>query len=211
MKPFLKWAGSKKWLVRQGIPLPHHGFRRYIEPFLGSGAVFFNLLPQTSVLSDSNRYLINCYREIQTDWKAVFFHYKRLFANHNKENYYAVRRDFQDTGSLSAGQFIYLNRACFNGVFRVNLAGQFNVPIGSKITDPFEERDFEGWATALVNAELKNCDFEKVIDDASEGDLLFIDPPYTVAHNQNGFIEYNEKIFSWDDQVRLASSVMKAN
>lgn len=210
MRPFLKWAGSKKWLVRGGLDVPSNGFNRYIEPFLGSGAVFFKLLPEKSILSDTNRYLINCFKELKKDWERVFVSYKDLFSQHSPDNYYKVRKDLGDFGALAAGQFIYLNRTCFNGIFRVNLAGQFNVPLGSKVSDPFDQSDFEAWADALSQARILESDFEEVINQASADDFIFVDPPYTVAHNQNGFIEYNEKIFSWDDQIRLANSLMKA-
>jgi DNA adenine methylase len=210
MRPFLKWAGSKKWLAKQGIDVPSKGYHRYVEPFLGSGAVFFSLLPSRSLLSDANKHLINCYEQIQSDWETVFAVYEELFAEHSKERYYDVREKLSPNGALGAGQFLYLNRTCFNGIFRVNLNGKFNVPLGSKISNPFVRSDFQAWSNALSNAELASCDFESVISGADDGDLIFVDPPYTVAHNENGFIEYNEKIFSWDDQVRLANALMKA-
>lgn len=210
MRPFLKWAGSKKWLVRGGLDIPSGGFDRYIEPFLGSGAVFFDLLPGSSILSDTNRHLVNSYQEMKGNWEEVFGCYKDLFSKHSPDNYYKVRKELGDTGPLAAGQFIYLNRTCFNGIFRVNLAGQFNVPLGSKISDPFDRSDFEAWGAALAQSQIYESDFEQIIDKAGERDFIFVDPPYTVAHNKNGFIEYNEKIFSWDDQIRLANSLMKA-
>lgn len=209
MRPFLKWAGSKKWLVRRGLHIPDR-FERYIEPFVGSGAVFFDISPKVAILSDSNSFLMNCYREIKLDWRAVFQHYEALFSRHSADTYYEVRAKLSSKGAEAAGQFLYLNRACFNGIFRVNLEGKFNVPIGSKVSNPFSQRDFIAWSKALEGAELRTGDFEEVIADAGEGDFIFADPPYTVAHNRNGFIEYNEKIFSWDDQVRLASALLKA-
>lgn len=209
MRPFLKWAGSKKWLVRRGVERP--AFERYIEPFLGSGAVFFHLLPRVALLADSNDYLINCFRQIKDCPEDVFHEYEELFRQHTVDEYYRVR-DKLETGSvLGAAQFLYLNRTCFNGIFRVNLSGKFNVPLGSKINDPFSLADFLQWASALKGASLYVSDFEKIIDEAGPGDFVFADPPYTVAHNKNGFIEYNEKIFSWDDQVRLAECLKRAS
>lgn len=210
MRPFLKWAGSKKWLVRRGLEFPIGEFDRYFEPFVGSGAVFFHLLPQKAVLSDMNSHLMNCYQHLRDDWLSVFETYKELFSNHSKENFYLTRENLVSKGAMGAGQFLYLNRSCFNGIFRVNLAGKFNVPLGSKISDPFEKSDFERWANALEECELYNCDFESIIDRMSDRDFAFVDPPYTVAHNKNGFIEYNEHIFSWDDQLRLASALIRA-
>ena len=210
MRPFLKWAGSKKWLVRRGLQVPTGKFDRYFEPFVGSGAVFFDLLPRNAVLSDMNSHLMNCYEQLRGDWRSVFEVYKKLFSAHSKLNYYKIRENLVDEGTVGAGQFLYLNRTCFNGIFRVNLAGKFNVPLGSKISDPFDETDFEGWARALATSELHNCDFKTVIDRMGHRDFAFVDPPYTVAHNKNGFIEYNEHIFSWDDQLRLASALIRA-
>lgn len=210
MRPFLKWAGSKKWLVRRGLQIPSKKFDRYFEPFVGSGAVFFDLLPKNAVLADTNSHLINCYRYIRDDWPAVFEFYKELFSAHSRDNFYEVRSSLVDEGSTGAAQFLYLNRTCFNGIFRVNLAGKFNVPLGSKIADPFDESDFEGWALALKSCELAHCDFEPIIERMGERDFAFVDPPYTVAHNKNGFIEYNENIFSWDDQLRLSRVLMRA-
>lgn len=209
MRPFLKWAGSKKWLVRRGMKIPH--FERYFEPFLGSGAVFFDLLPNNATLADSNDYLVNCYRQIRDQPEDVFAEYDKLFRQHTDMAYYKVRHDLETGSVLGAAQFLYLNRTCFNGVFRVNLAGKFNVPLGSKISDPFSLTDFFKWASALRCASLVVSDFEEVIDKAGRGDFVFADPPYTVAHNKNGFVEYNEKIFSWDDQVRLAECLKRAS
>lgn len=210
MRPFLKWAGSKKWLVRKGVPFPRHGYFRYIEPFLGSGAVFFDQLPRHALLSDTNSYLVNCFTQLRDDWQSVYQRYSELFGRHSKETYYEVRREFSDQGSLGAAQFLYLNRTCFNGIFRVNLSGRFNVPIGSKISNPFSKDDFKAWSMVLTGTEVLHQDFESTINRAGIGDLLFVDPPYTVAHNKNGFIEYNENIFSWQDQVRLAEALKNA-
>lgn len=115
------------------------------------------------------------------------------------------------TPESRAAQFIYLNRTCWNGLYRVNLEGKFNVPIGTKQNVILETDDFEATSRLLVGAELVCGDFEKVISRAGENDFVFVDPPYTVKHNYNGFIKYNESIFSWDDQVRLRDSVKTAS
>lgn len=210
MRPFLKWAGSKKWLVRKGVPFPKRGYFRYVEPFLGSGAVFFDQKPRHALLSDTNSYLVNCFVQLRDNWRDVYRLYSDLFDSHSEETYYQVRRELIDQGTLGAAQFLYLNRTCFNGIFRVNLSGRFNVPIGSKISNPFVEGDFKAWSMALTGTEVLHQDFEDTINRAGVGDFLFVDPPYTVAHNRNGFIEYNEKIFSWQDQVRLADTIKNA-
>lgn len=210
MRPFLKWAGSKKWLVRKGVPVPKRGYFRYVEPFLGSGAVFFDQQPSHALLSDTNSYLVNCFVQLRDNWHSVYQRYFDLFSSHSEGSYYQVRRDLRDEGALGAAQFLYLNRTCFNGIFRVNLSGRFNVPIGSKISNPFVEDDFKDWSTALTGTEVLHQDFEETINRTGIGDFVFVDPPYTASHNKNGFIEYNEKIFSWQDQIRLADTIKNA-
>jgi DNA adenine methylase len=115
-------------------------------------------------------------------------------------------------GSISreAARFIYLNRTCWNGLYRVNRCGRFNTPRGTRDSVLFEDDDFELVATALRNVELMVADFEEVIDAAGVADFVFVDPPYTVKHNCNGFQRYNETIFRWSDQERLARCVERA-
>lgn len=109
-----------------------------------------------------------------------------------------------------AARFIYLNRTCWNGLYRVNLNGEFNVPIGTKTEVIYEEDNFQEISELLSHAIIYQADFEELIDKASRNDLIFVDPPYTVRHNHNGFIKYNEKLFSWDDQERLFYSLNRA-
>ena len=208
--PFLKWAGGKRWLVERHADLFPEFDGEYIEPFLGGGSVFFHLQPEHAYLSDTNSDLIQCYRQIRDDHKGVIACLKEHQLSHSESHYYKIRAaDFNDP-SEKAAKFLYLNRTCFNGLYRVNKLGAFNVPIGTKtkVFDPNE--DFEAVVEALGRAELSNCDFEISIDRAKEGDFLFVDPPYTVKHNTNGFLKYNEKIFSWDDQERLKAALVRA-
>ena len=109
-----------------------------------------------------------------------------------------------------AARFIYLNRTCWNGLYRVNSKGEFNVPIGTKTKVLLEADDFQGISILLSQMDINTCDFETTIDKATAGDFVFIDPPYSVKHNLNGFLKYNETIFSWKDQIRLRKSVAKA-
>lgn len=209
--PFLKWAGGKRWFADGHLEkfLPKK-FNRYIEPFLGSGAVFFNVLPQKAILNDLNSELILTYQSIKKDWARVSTHLKKHSLNHSEDYYYRVRdRKCRDQFS-SAARFIYLNRTCFNGLYRVNLRGQFNVPKGSKDSVILPTDNFELISKQLKNARLLNMDFERVVDLAQKDDFLFVDPPYTVKHNNNGFIKYNETIFSWNDQVRLSDALTRA-
>jgi DNA adenine methylase len=109
-----------------------------------------------------------------------------------------------------AARVIYLNRTCFNGIYRVNQDGKFNVPKGTRDSILFDTDDFAAAAKLLRRAEIRVADFEELVNEAKRTDLVFADPPYTVRHNLNGFIKYNEKLFSWDDQVRLAAALARA-
>ena len=210
MKPFLNWAGGKRWLVAnypQLIQVPH---TRLVEPFVGSGAVFFHLRPDRAVLSDANERLIEAYSAIRDEPEKVLDHLKTHRAKHDTEYYYKVRAQRPRTPATRAAQLIYLNRTCFNGLYRVNRAGWFNVPKGSKDSVLYPDDDFVGWSNTLAGTELHACDFEHTVAMARPGDLLYVDPPYTVKHNMNNFVKYNEHIFSWADQVRLAEALSDA-
>jgi DNA adenine methylase len=212
MLPFLKWAGGKRWLTYSTDDLlpERNTFDRYFEPFLGGGAVFFFLHPERGILSDINPDLINTYQMIRDDWKELNKILKRYQRLHSDDFYYKMRSLSVEDPILKAARFIYLNRTCWNGLYRVNLKGEFNVPIGTKDKVVLETDNFEELSERLSGFKLKVSDFEVVIDKAEEGDFLFVDPPYTVKHNLNGFIKYNENLFSWADQVRLRDAVVRA-
>jgi len=210
ISPFLKWAGGKRWLVKSNkFPKPQH-FNQYIEPFLGSGAVFFSLLPDKAILADINCDLIELYQVIRDDHIALKRHLEKHQSQHCKEYYYNIRSFVPDNNVARAARFIYLNRTCWNGLYRVNLKGQFNVPIGTRSAILKDTDDFATISKILGGVEFFATDFEITINMAQEGDFLFVDPPYTVKHNNNNFIKYNEKIFSWKDQKRLKECLIKA-
>lgn len=207
LKPFLKWAGGKRWLLphlRSFIPI---NFDRYIEPFLGGGAVYFGLQPKTAILSDLNSELIELYKTIRDQPKAIESKLLAHQGRHSKDYYYQIRSEVPTNRIDRAVRFLYLNRTCFNGLYRVNQRGEFNVPIGTKTKVIFENESFQDLSRTLERAELEVADFEVTIDRTMEGDFLYVDPPYTVAHNFNGFVKYNDHIFSWDDQVRLKGAL----
>ena len=210
MKPFLKWAGGKRWLVNHETFKAPDFSGRYIEPFLGGGAVFFHLAPGSALLSDINLKLVDTYKAIRDDWVGVWEALIDHQARHCKDYYYEVRAKNFDSQTERAGQFLYLNRTCWNGLYRENLSGRFNVPIGTKTKILMDDDNFEGAARLLKDAEIRCSDFSEVIGEATEGDLLFVDPPYTTAHNMNGFVKYNQKIFRWEDQVRLRDDLVDA-
>lgn len=208
IKPFLRWAGGKRWLTKSISNFLPKEFHNYHEPFLGGASIFLhlksnNLLTGDSYLSDSNEELINAYEQIKQDPETIIKELKKL--KNTKENYYRIRSWNPRTSLKMAVRFIYLNKTSFNGIYRVNLKGEYNVPYGFKETkDLFEFENILNISKLLnQRVNLETNDFYSVIDNIHEKDLVFLDPPYTVAHENNGFIKYNQKIFLWEDQERL--------
>ncbi|MDE0246107.1 MAG: Dam family site-specific DNA-(adenine-N6)-methyltransferase [Gammaproteobacteria bacterium] len=211
LRPFLKWAGGKRWLFQSGqFKLPTFD-GRYFEPFLGGGAIFFRYLPKPAILSDSNERLIELFLVVRDHPEALEAHMRAHAQAHTKEYYYELRSRQLRTPRARAAQFLYLNRTCWNGLYRENRKGQFNVPIGTKDSVLLDDDDFQAWSRALNGIRLEHRDFELAIDEAERGDFIFVDPPYTVRHNMNGFVKYNQNIFAWDDQVRLHAALQRAH
>jgi DNA adenine methylase len=209
--PFLKWAGGKRWLVAARPDLFKLYEERYIEPFLGSGAVYFYIRPKRAILSDLNADLIATYSAIRQSSCDVQRALANHAAQHSTDYYYQIRGRLTLDPVLRAARFIYLNRTCWNGLYRVNRKGQFNVPIGTKTAVLLDTDAFDQIGRLLSGAAIERRDFELTINEASEDDFIFVDPPYTVKHNHNGFIKYNENLFSWDDQVRLKDALIRAD
>lgn len=206
--PLIKWAGGKRRLlakVRQFLP---GDFNRYYEPFLGSGALFFSLLPRVARLSDANRELIEMYIEVRDNVESLIGALRRL--RNSEEGYYRVRAAAPRTGPGKAARLIYLCTLSFNGIYRQNLRGEFNVPYGYKThLKHYDTARLREASRRLQGREILNEDFERAVEGARAGDLIYFDPPYTVAHGNNGFVKYNAKIFSWDDQERLARTALR--
>lgn len=204
-KPFLRWTGSKNWLVKDNLTqfLPVN-YNNYHEPFLGGGAVFFYLAPTKDVfLSDANEDLINTYIQLRDNVENVIKCLKRLI--NTEEEYYKVRAMNCREAHTKAARFIYLNRTSFNGIYRVNDKGKYNVPYGRRINVDIATSDnLRKVSLALKGKNISCSCFKNILKNVSEGDLIYLDPPYTVAHENNGFIEYNSKLFSWNDQEKLA-------
>lgn len=210
IKPFVKWAGGKRWLTTAAqLEIPN--FKgRYIEPFIGGGAMFFHLRPANAIIADLNADLINAYIQIRDNHEAISDHLKIYQKRHNKDFYYIERARIYECPIKKAAQFLYLNRTCWNGLYRVNLKGQFNVPIGTKDKIYDAQENFIIISEALKGTKITCTDFEKTINMSKKGDFIFVDPPYTTMHNNNGFIKYNQNIFSWDDQIRLKNALSRA-
>ncbi|HMO83511.1 MAG TPA: Dam family site-specific DNA-(adenine-N6)-methyltransferase [Lacipirellulaceae bacterium] len=208
--PFLKWPGGKRWLVLRHADILPTNYGTYFEPFLGAGSVFFHLQPKRAVLGDINGDLIEVFRSVAWRRKQL----EQLLLNHHvrhgKRYYYQVRKAVPSNAVERAARLLYLNRTCFNGMYRVNRRGEFNVPKGVKTAVLLDTDDFAAAATLLRRAQLRTMDFENLIDEADRGDFVFADPPYVVGHNNNGFIKYNEQLFGWKDQIRLANALKRA-
>lgn len=167
-------------------------------------------MPEKAILSDLNPELMDCYIAVRDEWQRVEMLLQEHHDKHSLEYYYEMRGKKFRSAAPKAARFIYLNRTCWNGLYRVNLKGKFNVPIGTKTAVVLSSDNFEMTASLLRRAELACCDFEETLERAQKNDFVFADPPYTVRHNSNGFIKYNEKLFSWADQVRLRDAVVRA-
>lgn len=205
-KPFLRWAGGKRWLISELKQfLPQEGFNNYHEPFLGGGAIFFHLQQNKSFLSDLNKDLVTTYLAVRDDVDNVI-KYLKAFKN-TEEDYYRIRCQNFRLSAKKAAQFIYLNQTSFNGIYRVNQKGKYNVPYGKRNNISFNYENLYLAHEALQNAVISSKDFYDSIHEIEEGDLVFLDPPYTVTHNNNGFITYNQKLFSIDQQYRLAEMI----
>lgn len=211
VKPFISWAGSKRRLLTQITPHLPTDYEVYVEPFLGGGSLFLQLAPSSAILNDACAPLVDTWNAIARNPSGV--HKEAVRRPLEKDAYYRARAERGGGYLQQAGRFIYLNKGAFNGLYRVNLKGEFNVPWGAPKSDFVADKsNLVSVSAALqaVDGGVRHGDFEQVVDRAQAGALLFLDPPYVTSHNANGFIEYNEKIFSWGDQVRLADAAEKA-
>ena len=205
-KPFLRWAGGKRWLKKEIDKLVSiNSYENYHEPFVGGGAILFHLKPIKAFISDANKDLIETYIAIKENPKNVieFLHnFKK-----DKDSYYLIRSETFVNNFQKAAQFIYLNQMSFNGIYRVNAKGGYNVPYGNREKYEFDYENILLVSVFLQNITIQHCDFQESLNNVGENDLVFLDPPYTIAHNLNGFVQYNQKIFSLEDQYRLTYAI----
>jgi DNA adenine methylase len=202
-EPFLRWAGSKRSHVDKIRACMPESFTRYFEPFVGSGALFFALRPEVAFLGDTLSPLIETFVAVRDHPSEVFDEISKWPVD--RDTFYHLRAHQPESKIERAARFIYLNKTAWNGLYRVNRKGGFNVPYGLPKSSRIVTREQLLLSSSiLANASLAAQDFEITLQGAGEGDLVFIDPPYVTSHKDNGFLEYNEKLFTWDDQVRLA-------
>lgn len=216
-KPFVKWVGGKRQLLKQFLRMhlyPPERFDtekgRYFEPFVGGGAVFFDLLPEKAFLSDLNPELVITYNVIKNDVNELIKSLKKH--KYNKEYYLKVRA--KNPNKLSdveiASRFIFLNRTCFNGMYRVNSRGQFNVPFG-KYSNPIicDEKNLLKASKALQNVEIKKQDYKQVLKKAKKGDFVYFDPPYYPISKTASFTSYTSEAFLDKEQIELRDTFLK--
>ncbi|MFA4941323.1 MAG: DNA adenine methylase [Patescibacteria group bacterium] len=212
-KPFVKWVGGKRQLAKQFRDMnlyPPDEFNpitaTYHEPFVGGGAMFFDLLPKKAILSDLNSELITTYQVIKNDVEKLIAKLKEYQNKHNKDLYLNIRA--QNVKKLSnlniAARFIYLNRACFNGLYRVNRSGQFNVPFG-KYKNPLicNEENLKKVSKSLKSIKIFNEDYKQVLKRAKKGDFIYFDPPYYPVNRTSSFTSYTAENFLEKEQEEL--------
>jgi DNA adenine methylase len=207
-EPFLRWAGSKRWLIRHISRYVPAEFNDYYEPFLGSAAVFFNIADgHPAYLSDAIGPLIETFLAVR-DHPEWVHRIASSWAT-DRETYYKIRAKQFRSGPHTAARFIYLNRLCFNGLYRENKSGLFNVPYGRpRETNIITILDqLTACGDRLRTADLRRADFQTAMQTCKPGDLVYLDPPYAAGHRSNGFVDYNSRIFDWRDQGRLADTV----
>ncbi len=212
-RPFLKWVGGKRQLLPELLRAVEcaGSFSRYHEPFLGGGALFFELarqqrLKKASCLSDISESIIHTYLGVRDDVDRVIKHLKVHRAKHCRKYYYEIRSRVPRTPATRAARIIYLNKTCYNGLHRENSKGVFNAPLGSyenpKICD---EENLFAVSACLSQAKISACPFTTVEQHAMEGDLIYFDPPYYPISKTASFTSYSRYGFNEDSQIKLAN------
>ncbi|MFM6195370.1 MAG: DNA adenine methylase [Planktothrix sp.] len=219
VKPFLKWAGGKRQLlpeIRKYLP-KNIGKTTYFEPFLGGGALLFELQPKTAIVNDKNKELINCYQVIKDSVEELIQALQNHKQNHSEEYYYHLRqldrfkKKYNQLSNIEkAARIIYLNKTCYNGLFRVNSHGYFNVPFGRyKNPNILDEAVLRGVNDYLNQKSVTflNRDFAEAVETAKKGDFVYFDPPYDPVSNTASFTGYDINGFNQEQQERLKKVV----
>ena len=208
---FVKWAGGKSQLLNQFEPYFPDGFNGYFEPFLGGGAVFYYVKqkysPERIVLSDSNKTLIDCYINVRDSVEELIDVLKIHQKNHSEKYFYKIRDNFNGRpgGIDESSMFLYLNKTCFNGLYRENSKGEFNVPFGKyKNPNIVNENSLRKANELLQGVEIVLRDFEDINGKVSAEDLVYFDPPYHPLSETSSFTSYTNGCFTDKDQVRLS-------
>lgn len=214
-RPFLRWAGGKQKLTKQLLRFvpPATRYHSYFEPFVGAGALFFAIGPTRAVLGDVNEELVNCYHQVAKAPLKIATMVEALKRNDSRDFYYAIReRPCSQLSTLErAARFIYLNKAAFNGIYRVNKQGRFNVPYGPSLRGPAIPRREQLFAAAkkLRNANIVAEDFQELLTRTKAGDFIYLDPPYLARSRTAFFAHYSSKEFGWDEHLRVARTFIE--
>ena len=222
LRPFVKWAGGKTQLLDRLHAYMPKTYNNYFEPFIGGGSFFLNISPKKATINDFNAELVCAYKCFQNDelFESLKSELKKHEANHSEEYYYQIRSMDKEEGFFTlpiyvrAARMIYLNKSCFNGLYRVNSKGYFNVPSGrKKNVVTFDEENFNSLREYFRNNDITilNGDFEDAVKNAKAGDFVYFDPPYDVIENKNSFTSYAKNDFGKDEQIRLAKLYKKLN
>ena len=212
MKPFTKWVGGKRQLLPQILGISPDKFNKYYEPFVGGGALFFELAPSNATINDSNEELILAYKVIKENVEELI-QLLKIHKENNTKEYYLNIRSADRNGKLKAmsdvervGRILYMLRVDFNGLYRVNSKNQFNVPYGRykrpKIVDEENLRTISEYLKEH-DIIILNTDFEKATKEVKEGDFVYFDPPYVPLSKTESFTSYTSDGFGYDEQVRL--------
>jgi DNA adenine methylase len=209
-KPFLKWAGGKSNLLSDLVKIAPTAYDKYIEPFLGGGALFFGLCPDNAVISDLNSELINCYRVVRDNLDELVEKLKEMPVS--KELFYFQRGlDIEELSEVQrAARFIYLNKTCYNGLYRVNMKGKFNTPFGKNTSVNICNYEVLHKASLALKGskEIIVGDFEDVlIEHAKKEDFVYLDPPYPSVGIYSDFKRYTKQFFNEDQHHRLSKVV----
>jgi DNA adenine methylase len=204
-RPFIKWVGGKQALCEKLVSLFPTKFNTYYEPFLGGGSVYFRLQPEQAILGDYNAWLLDTYKAISNDWEQVAVILNTLV--NTKDEFLRIRAIDYKTLELNerAAHFIYLNKTCFRGMFRVNMKGGFNVPYGEYDRPYYNSDNLDIAARHLKKVTFREGDFEMTVDGAKANDFVYFDPPYFKLGGHSDFNRYTDRQFNENDQIRLAA------
>ncbi|HGQ6523837.1 TPA: DNA adenine methylase [Streptococcus pneumoniae] len=212
LQPFTKWTGGKRQLLPVIRELMPKTYNRYFEPFVGGGALFFDLAPKDAVINDFNAELINCYQQIK-DNPQELIEILKVHQEYNSKEYYLDLRSADRDERIDmmsevqrAARILYMLRVNFNGLYRVNSKNQFNVPYGRYKNPKIVDEELISAISVYINnnqLEIKVGDFEKAIVDVRTGDFVYFDPPYIPLSKTSAFTSYTHEGFSFADQVRL--------
>ena len=220
LSPILKWVGGKRQLLSEIIPLIDESCDNYVEPFIGGGAVLFRLQPKKAIINDYNTELINVYRTVRDDLDGLVALLKEHEKYNSSDYYYEVRAldrtpDFDKMSNLErAARIIYLNKTCYNGLYRVNSLGQFNSPYGKyKNPNIVNEVVLRAISKYLNGNEIsiRSGDYKDVLNDIEKNSFVYLDPPYMPISSSSSFTGYTEGGFGYDKQVELKEECDKLN